>query len=174
MWKKEEEREETKQLIFNILKQVGIAIREEQFKFRNCGNPHKPKLPKDNMAIYTFQYNNTFLKIGKCSAKNKSRFYSHHYHPSRNHSNLSKSILRDSDMNYLKSSQSEFLTDDTVGDWIKMNTTRIDILLDANLSIFTINLIESILHSLYHPRYEGHLKLRNVSLDNREVDKIEN
>ncbi|GGF76677.1 hypothetical protein GCM10010912_22230 [Paenibacillus albidus] len=95
------------------------------------------------------------MKIGKVSEKNKSRFYSHHYHPSRNQSNLSKSILADPTMSIHN------LDDDTVGDWIRMNTKRVDLIIDASLGLFALNLIEAILHALYKPRYEGNKNLRD-------------
>lgn len=47
------------------------------------------------------------------------------------------------------------LTDDTVGDWIKKNVDRIDIEVNESLGVFTLNLIESIMHCLYEPKYEG-------------------
>lgn len=47
------------------------------------------------------------------------------------------------------------LTDDAVGDWIKRNVDRIDIEINESLGIFALNLIESIMHCLYEPKYEG-------------------
>ncbi|MOA62855.1 hypothetical protein D3C78_1884020 [compost metagenome] len=43
----------------------------------------------------------------------------------------------------------------SIGDWIKNNVERIDLEIDATLGVFTLNLIEAILHCLYLPRYEG-------------------
>lgn len=42
-----------------------------------------------------------------------------------------------------------------VGDWIKSNCRRNDILLDSDLGIFTFELIEVALHYKYEPIYEG-------------------
>ena len=47
------------------------------------------------------------------------------------------------------------ITEDNVGEWIKKNTRRIDVLIDASLGIFTLELIEAAFHYRYEPRYEG-------------------
>ncbi|GEM_PF-5297747 len=49
---------------------------------------------------------------------------------------------------------------DLFGNWIKKNCRRIDILLDADLGIFTLELIEATLHYKYEPKYEGFLAQR--------------
>lgn len=154
MWNTQDEINTDKQLIINILEQIGINVDSEQIRFVDCGNPHKPNYPKNHIAIYTFQYQGQFLKIGKVSEKNKARFYSHHYHPSRNESNLSRSILDDPEMSVYN------LDADTVGDWIRMNTKRVDLIIDASLGLFALNLIEAVLHALYKPKYEGNKNLR--------------
>lgn len=131
-------------------------MEEEQIVFVDSGNPHKPNYPRGKVAIYAFQYKGRFLKIGKVSEKNKSRFYSHHYHPSRNQSNLSKSILSDPEMSV------HSLDADSVGDWIRLNTKRVDLIIDVSLGMFALNLIEAILHCMYKPKYEG---LKNLRVD---------
>ena len=47
------------------------------------------------------------------------------------------------------------ITESSVGDWIKSNCRRIDILIDVSAGIFTLELIEGILHYIYEPKYEG-------------------
>lgn len=154
MWDTQDEIETDKQLIISILNQTGINVENSQIRFVDCGNPHKSNYPMNHVAIYTFHYQGRFLKIGKVSEKNKSRFYSHHYHPSRNRSNLSKSILADPAMSKYN------LDSETVGDWIRMNTKRVNLIIDAPLGLFALNLIEAILHALYAPKYEGKNNLR--------------
>lgn len=145
---------ELKELIIKLLNEVGIQPNDEDIKIIDREFPHKLKFIKGKMYIYTFQFNNDYLKIGKAGAKSKPRFYSHHYHPSRTKSNLAKSILNDTTMNH------HLLTEDNISNWIKQNVRRIDIEINSNLGIFTLNLIESILHCLYKPKYEGFEKQR--------------
>ncbi len=114
------------------------------------GIPHTPKsLEKGTMGVYTFLYNDEFLKIGKAGPSSNARFTSQHYLPRSSQSNLSKSILMDETMKVYG------ITEENVGDWIKNNTRRIDILLDKELGIFALELIEAALHYKYEPRYEG-------------------
>ena len=47
------------------------------------------------------------------------------------------------------------INENNVGDWIKSNCYRIDILMDSDLGIFTLELIEAALHYKYEPVYEG-------------------
>jgi hypothetical protein len=68
---------------------------------------------------------------------------------------LSKSILNDPEMDKLK------LSLNTVGDWIKENTRRVDVLLDESLGVFALNFIEAFLQLKYKPKYEGFENQRN-------------
>ena len=54
-----------------------------------------------------------------------------------------------------KTMQNLGITKDNIGEWIKTNCRRIDIEIDCDLGIFTLDLIESILHYKYTPKYEG-------------------
>lgn len=51
--------------------------------------------------------------------------------------------------------QDKGIHENNVGDWIKNNCRRIDILLDTSLVIFILELIEAVLHYKYEPIYEG-------------------
>ena len=101
------------------------------------------------MAVYTFNYKGNFLKIGKAGPKSKARFVSQHYNSKSAASTLAASILSDIDMKY------QGITAENVGDWIKCNCRRIDILIPADMGIFTLELIEAALHYKYEPKYEG-------------------
>lgn len=137
----------------NIIQSVTAAAGrkvDSHYEIIDRGMPHTPHtLKHGTMGIYTFLYGDEFLKIGKAGPNSNARFFSQHYLPSSAQSNLSKSILEDDRMQGLG------ITADNVGDWIKQNTQRIDILLDASLGIFTLELIEAALHYRYEPRYEG-------------------
>ncbi|MGX8797709.1 hypothetical protein ACR6HW_16855 [Fusibacter sp. JL298sf-3] len=89
------------------------------------------------------------MKIGKAGPSSNARFLSQHYNPKSARSTLAASILADEKM------QNKGINETNVGDWIKKNCRRIDILLDVNLGIFTLELIEAALHYRYEPIYEG-------------------
>ncbi|WP_051208790.1 hypothetical protein [Butyrivibrio sp. WCD3002] len=137
------------EIIREVTRAAGKPI-ESGYEIIDRGMPHTPKsLGKGKMGIYTFNYNGEFLKIGEAGPSSNARFESQHYLPKSSNSNLSKSILKDSEMQGLG------INELNVGDWIKKNTRRIDILLDASLGIFALNLLEAALHYKYEPRYEG-------------------
>lgn len=140
---------EIKPFMYKMLNEVKIYPNEEQIKAIDRGKPHKSTFVTGKMYVYTFRYDGEFLKIGKAGSNSKARLYSQHYHPGSSQSNLAKSIMLDPKMS------DKLLTNSTVGDWIKNNVDRIDIEIDAALGVFALNFIESILHCLYQPRYEG-------------------
>lgn len=137
-------------IIQSVTSILGKRLPIEKYEIINRGIPHQPKeLPKNKMGIYMFKYNDIFLKIGKAGPKSPARFLSQHYNPGSAQSTLAESIIKDNDFNALN------ITHENVGDWIKMNCNRIDILVDDSVSIFAIELIEALLHYKYMPKYEG-------------------
>ncbi|OAB39286.1 hypothetical protein PMSD_04985 [Paenibacillus macquariensis subsp. defensor] len=147
---------EVQPFLIKILREVNIYPTDDQIRVLNRGKPHVCKMVAGKMYIYTYQYQDEYLKIGKAGIKSKARFYSHHYNPESSKSNLAKSIVSDPAMSkYL-------LTSSSVGDWIKNNVTRIDLEIDVALGVFGLNLIESILHCLYQPKYEGYKTQRTL------------
>ncbi len=143
--------EEILKMIRDVTQVLEKTIDLSRIKIMDRGNPHvaPKKLPEGKMAVYAFIYNDIFLKIGKVGAKSNARYTSQHYHPDSASSTLAKSVLED------KTMQSLGLTKDNVGEWIKTNCRRIDIEIDCDLGIFTLDLIESMLHYKYTPKYEG-------------------
>lgn len=147
---------EIKPFILKMLNEVSIYPNEDQIKVIDRGKPHKCTFVDGKMYVYTFRYEGEFLKIGKAGSNSKARLYSQHYKPESSQSNLAKSIILDPRMS------DKLLTNSTVGDWIKDNVDRIDIEIDAVLGVFALNFIESVLHCLYQPRYEGFKTQRNI------------
>ena len=146
---KDELIKELEQIIKEVTKAAGRSILEG-YEIIDRGMPHISKsLRPGTMGIYMFFFNGEFLKIGKAGPNSNARFTSQHYLPFSSQSNLSKSILQDEDMQKLG------ITADNVGEWIKHNTRRIDIILAESLGIFTLELIEAALHYRYEPKYEG-------------------
>lgn len=141
---------ELKEKIMMVIKMAGANISESQLQIIDRGIPHQPSgLPKGNLGIYSFEYANEFLKIGKVGQNSDARFRSQHYIPKSSQSNLAKSILNDTDFDKFN------LTEATIGEWIKHNVRRIDFIIDASLGVFVLNLIEAFLHLQLKPKYEG-------------------
>ena len=139
------------EFIKGVFSAIECPIDSSKINIIDRGLPHiAPRsLPKGKMAIYTFVYEDRFLKIGKAGPKSNARYTSQHYYPNSARSNLAKSILLDLDM------IEKGIDEDNVGEWIKQNCRRIDIEIDAELGIFALELIESLLHYKYTPKYEG-------------------
>jgi len=138
------------QVISSISRDLGRPIDMSKIHIMDRGVPHQaPKWEEGYMAVYTFNYKGNFLKIGKAGPKSKARFISQHYNPKSAMSTLAASIINDIDM------RCQGISESNVGDWIKCNCRRIDILIPTDMGIFTLELIESALHYKYEPKYEG-------------------
>lgn len=149
--------DDLKEQLLQIIKSTGTEIEESQIVILDRGLPHKSStLPVGRMAVYSFIYQDRFLKIGKAGPNSNARFNSQHYDPKNSQSNLAKSLLNDPKLVGLN------LDAMTIKEWIKTNTRRIDFLVDATLGIFVLNLIEAFLHLKYRPKYEGYEKQRST------------
>lgn len=141
---------EFESIIRDVSRCLGKEIDMSKVQIVDRGLPHIPhSLKPGTMGVYTFNYNGKFLKIGKVGPKSNNRFLYQHYIPGSAKSTLAASIIADPQMKALG------ITEDNVGDWIKENCRRIDILLDVDLGIFTLELVEAALHYKYEPKYEG-------------------
>jgi hypothetical protein len=110
---------------------------------------HVPvKLPSNYAAIYIFKWNDTYLKVGKVNSKSNARYQSQHYNPNSSNSNLSKSLLLDTEFHAL-------VGDITVGEWIKENTTRFNILIPSNLEKNFLHFAEAFFILKCNPRFEN-------------------
>lgn len=137
-------------IIARVSEVLGKPISKGKYQIIDRGMPHQPKsLPKGKMGIYIFCWKGKFMKIGKAGAKSNARFRSQHYNPNSAKSTLAASILLDETMH------DRGINQNNVGDWIKNNCRRVDILLDSDLGIFALELIEAALHYKYEPVYEG-------------------
>ncbi len=79
------------------------------------------------MAVYIFRKdgeNAEYLKIGKAGSRSNARFNSQHYGPNRAKSSLAGCLLNDPGM------VPYHLDSNNVGNWIRQNIHRIDILID--------------------------------------------
>ena len=110
---------------------------------------HKPlQLPPGKMAVYTFYYNNQFLKIGQANIRSNARYQSQHYSVKSARSTLAKSILNDSSMKDIVGSVD-------IKKWICTNCERFDVIIDGEKhDKMTLNFVEGLLHYCYKPKYE--------------------
>lgn len=139
--------EKTKELIGKITTELCDTITDYEVIDRGC--PHVPHaLPTGYAAVYIFEYKGEVLKIGKANMKSNMRFQYQHYGLNAM-STLAKSLLNDTTM------AEEGLTLNNIAEWIKANTRRVDILIDAKYGKKATELVEAILHYYYEPRYEG-------------------
>ena len=110
---------------------------------------HIPQpLPKGFSAVYFFKWKDEFLKVGKAGLNTKPRYLSQHYYIYENGSTLSKSLSNDSKFSAL-------IGDATPGEWLKINTTRFNILIPDTLSKNFVNFAEAFFILKCNPRFEG-------------------
>lgn len=137
-------------LIQEVTLVIDKPILKDKYEIIDRGLPHIPptRLPDGKMAIYMFLLGDEFLKIGKANYRSNARFCSQHYGFNAP-STLAKSLLSDGEMSILGIASSN------IKDWIITNCRRIDVIIDADLGVFALELIEGIMHYKYEPRYEG-------------------
>ena len=149
-----------KQLLDDFLaaaKRGGIEISQNAINFETLTMPHKPPspLPKGKVAVYIFSDSECVLKVGQVGPNSQPRYTSHHYNPVSSGSNLSKSLLEDE---YAKRKYN--LSRETVGEWIKQNTDRVNFIVDAGYYGPVLNLLEAFVQCRLDPIYEGHVSQR--------------
>ena len=154
-----------------LSKRLGYPITKSDYEVVVLGCPHSwPKtLPKGYVGIYMFFYKGKALKIGKANANSKSRFTSQHYRFNAE-STLAKSIRDDNDIQFDNKE-----IQDVVKEWIRTNTSRINILVKidpvrSNEKAIT-ELIETVMHFAFRPKYEGALYYSKKK-ENKYEDKI--
>lgn len=147
---KNEEYEKFEKFVYKICEEFNIDKNKIEIIRRE--KPHKIDLLNSNqMAIYTFSYKGEYFKIGKAWSNSNPRFKYQHYNPNSTNSNLAKRILDNDEF-----CNKEKINENNIQDWMKNNLQRIDIIIDKDLKIFTLNLFESCLHYKYEPIYEGY------------------
>jgi hypothetical protein len=137
-------------LIQEVTLAIGKPILKDRYDIVDRGVPHMPptRLPDGKMAVYMFLLDDEFLKIGKANYRSNARFCSQHYGLNAP-STLAKSLLSDSKMSR------SGIASANIKDWIKTKCRRIDVIIDADLGIFALDLIEGIMHYKFEPKYEG-------------------
>lgn len=114
--------------------------------------PHSQprRLPSTGMAVYAFFLNGQALKVGKVGPKSSARYTSQHYNPESARSNLARSILANREK-----VGSPCVDSSNIGDWIKRQTDRVNLLAPASLGHPMLALLDSFLHVRWKPIFEG-------------------
>jgi hypothetical protein len=135
----------------NSAKQAGFNVEATEIELLQWDfgiTNHIPlQLPSNKAAIYIFKWNNSYLKVGKVNANSNARYQSQHYNPNSSNSNLSKSLLADIEFQAL-------LGDKSVGNWIKENTTRFNLLIPTALGKNFVHFAEAFFILKCNPRFE--------------------
>lgn len=130
---------------------LGYPITSDDYVIEDRGCPHKPNaLPKGKCGVYMFFYNGEAMKIGKANIRSKARFKSHHYGFNAK-SSLAKSLVADTAFATLGVGR------ENAGAWIKENMHRVEIIISGDCGDAATELIESVMHYAFRPRYEGAL-----------------
>ena len=131
---------------------AGAKMKSEAFQIETLIMPHRPpkNLPASKMAVYIFSDKERVLKVGKAGPNSGARYTSQHYNPKSASSTLAGSLLKDQE--YTRKYQ---LTEDNVSSWIKENTDRINFIVDAKISLLTLNLLEAFTQCCLRPYFEG-------------------
>jgi hypothetical protein len=136
---------------------VGASSRLE-----SLGMPHKPvALPPRWQGIYSFRWQAKWLKIGKAGPNSQARWVSHHYGAERALSTLAFSLVKygiapqeDPELPGLRALVRR-VDPYEIGDWIKKNTYRVDVLIGAETGSAGLSRLESIAHRRLSPVFEG-------------------
>jgi len=114
----------------------------------NAGAEHRPMaLPSGKAAVYIFKWKDSYLKVGKVNAKSNARYQSQHYIPDSSRSNLSRSLLNDSEFQAL-------IGNEECGRWIKANTVRFNILIPSSLGKNFVHFAEAFFILKCRPKFE--------------------
>ena len=160
-------KKEILQTLSSVFNAIGknIDLSNINITFQDSGHDN-PIFCEGKMYIYSFWFDKIEnpLKIGKAGPKSKARYTHHHYNCNSSRSCLAKQIL--SDTNFIKNYNVDVSSGKKLNEWIHKNCKRINIEMpydiDNEYDLFTLELIEAILHNMYAPLYEGNTQTQNV------------
>lgn len=146
-------------LQLEFLQITGIKV---DARFFHKGPLHQPSaLPRGKQGVYVFLTDDHCFKVGKAGPKSKARWNSQHYClDDTTPSAFTKSIIKNKERfkSYFSESQHteiEQLAKDNIGNWIKNNISRIELLLPQNEGGHALNLLEALVQYRLNPKYEG-------------------
>lgn len=137
-----------------VCREIGIEFSAKRTQVETLCAPHgEPELPPNKIAVYIFFHAEDCLKVGMVGPKSKARYRYHHYRFKSSKSNLAAKLCSDSRYGRIVNEQN-------VGDWIKNNTCRINILLDTSKTTQVedyrlLRFLEAYLICILVPIFEG-------------------
>jgi hypothetical protein len=114
--------------------------------------PHRQpsKQPGGLPAVYAFFYGERCLKCGQVGPNSAARYTSQHYNPKSSNSNLAATLLmRGKEIGLADIPEAK------IGEWIRSNTGRTNVLLPITIDKRTLNFVEAFFHLLWKPVFEG-------------------
>ena len=151
-------------------RQPGLGAARAEVRVDRLGRPHTPSpLPVGWQGVYSFQYENTWLKVGKAGPKSGARWMSQHYDPGSAMSSLAFSLVQyghfaPREHPALLGLQAKLreVSPDNIGGWIKGNTERVNVLIRAELGTSGLARLESLAHRFLKPVFEGRWQFGNL------------
>ena len=138
-------------LVVARLAHVDVNRRSVRIEVQRMPHASPSHLPPGKMAVYVFSDLQRTLKVGKVGTKSGARYVSQHYSPTSAKSTLAASLLKDRE-----AIVEHHLTHATVGDWIKENTDRANLLVDTSCGMPALTLLEAFVQCRLRPVYEGY------------------
>jgi len=141
----------------------GLGPARAEVRVQRLGRPHTPSTqPPGWQGVYGFQYEGTWLKVGKAGPKSGARWISQHYNPGSAMSTLAFSLVKyghfavvdHPSLPGLRLKLRDVFPDD-IGDWIRRNTSRVNVLIRADMGSPGLARLESIAHRLLSAIFEG-------------------
>jgi hypothetical protein len=138
---------------------AGAVIQNNAIVTETLPAPHEPprRLPQGKLAVYIFSRGAEVLKVGKAGHNSEARYTSQHYNPRSARSTLAASILQDEDI-----AKRIACDERTMGNWMKSNLDRTNILLEQRFGVSVLTLLEVFLQCRLKPKYEGFKSQRNI------------
>lgn len=135
-----------------VARLAGVTLAASDIRVEELPAPHTPpsRLPAGQMAVYVFSLGADVLKVGKVGAKSQARYTSQHYNPGSAQSTLAASMIAEAERLGLSDAERA-----EIGNWIRANVDRVNILIPVDQGVPVLTLLESFLQCRLRPRYEG-------------------
>lgn len=135
-----------------VARLAGVTLGSDTIRVEAQPAPHLPptRLPVGQMAVYIFAHGDDVLKVGKVGPKSQARYIGQHYNQKSANSTLAASIIKDAERVGLSEADTA-----VIGEWIRTNLDRVNILLPVHLGVPVLTLLESFMQCRLRPRYEG-------------------
>ncbi len=152
MKKSRREIENTVSAFLKVADLAGDPISRAEIEMEYLPAPYRApaRLPPGRMAVYGFWGNGSWLKVGMAGPKSTSRNTSQYHNAGSARSTLAGSLVKDRRMRSVARFDRKF-----AGVWIKVSTSRVNILLPATQQRELLSLLAVFLHPRLKPRYEG-------------------